>query len=323
MDSIYTRWQPPKLGLTALALLLASCVPSPAGLAIDPLQAPTRQAPPRVEATRGLPDPWTATPTYDPATPTTEPSPTPSPTPRSRFEGPFAIGTSVAGRPLEVYRFGNGPSQRLILAGIHGGYEWNTIALADELISYLRQNLEVVPPGVTLYILRAFNPDGAARSRSYEGRANENGVDLNRNWPFDWARTWPPAGCWSYLPINGGTGPASEPETRALLRFLLGEHIEALISYHSAALGIFPGGHPPHPGSLRLAEAIAEVTDYPYPPIETGCTYTGQLADWAAQNGIAAVDVELSTHYSLDLEQNLRVLQVFLNFQPWGTPTQE
>jgi len=56
----------------------------------------------------------------------------------------------------------------------------------------------------------------------------------------------------------------------------------ALISYHSAALGIFPGGKPDFPPSIRLAKAVSLVSDYPYPPINTGCDYTGNLTDWAA-----------------------------------------
>jgi predicted deacylase len=98
------------------------------------------------------------------------------------------------------------------------------------------------------------------------------------------------------------------------MQYLLGQHVDALINYHSAALGIFPGGQPPDPASLSLAETIAAVSDYPYPPVETGCQYTGQLIDWASLNGIAAVDIELSTHSSTDLRQNLRILTAFLNW---------
>ena len=62
-----------------------------------------------------------------------------SPTPFILAGGtrPAVIGTSVSGRPIEVFTFGNGEKQRMIVAGIHGGYEWNTIALADELISHI------------------------------------------------------------------------------------------------------------------------------------------------------------------------------------------
>ncbi|TET99264.1 MAG: hypothetical protein E3J30_04860 [Anaerolineales bacterium] len=257
--------------------------------------------------------PQESTPLHLPvATPTPASSPTATPTPSPFFRGPIAIGTSVAGRDLEVFQFGSGDSQRMIVAGIHGGYEGNTIRLADELIQVLTAKPDLIPTKVTLYILRSLNPDGEARSDSYKGRANENLVDLNRNWPAYWQSTWPLEGCWTYTYVSGGSHPASEPETRTLMNFLLTYQIESLISYHSAVLGIFPGGQPPDPASISLAEAISNVSDYPYPPIETGCQYTGQLIDWASLQGIAAVDIELTNHEDTDLWQNLKILEAFL-----------
>ncbi len=264
---------------------------------------------------RRLPSAWTPTPSFHPQSDHTSGSPpTPTATLLPFMSGPEVIGYSVAGRPLEVYRFGNGSIRRLIVAGIHGGYEWNTIALAKELIAYLQDHPEAVPSEVTLFILPAFNPDGEARSHGYDGRANENGVDLNRNWPSHWTEEWPLEGCWNYLPISGGPAPVSEPEVAALMHFITSRDIEAIISYHSAALGIFAGGRPASEDSMRLAEAVAEVAPYPYPPLETGCDYTGQLADWASENGVPAIDVELTNHYDTDFEINLRVLEVFLNW---------
>lgn len=269
-----------------------------------------------VEAARPLrlPPAWTPTPTRQPA-PTRTPSPSPEPSPTPMNSGPELIGTSVAGRPLEVFRFGHGPIRRLIVAGIHGGYEWNTIELANELMVYLGDHPELVPRRISLYVLPALNPDGEARSHGRPGRANENGVDLNRNWPSNWQADWPREGCWSYLPISGGSGPASEPEVEALMSFILAKRFDAIISYHSAALGIFPGGQPPIADSVRLAEAVAAVSPYPYPPIDSGCLFTGQFADWAADQGIAAIDLELETHHSPDFEINQRVLEVFLNWR--------
>jgi hypothetical protein len=182
-------------------------------------------------------------------------------------------------------------------------------------MDYLAEHPEIVPRRISLYVLPALNPDGEARSHGWAGRANANGVDLNRNWPSNWQADWPKAGCWNYLPISGGTAPASEPEVAALMAFVLDREIEALISYHSAALGIFPGGQPPQPDSIRLAELVAEVTPYPYPPLDHGCLFTGQFADWAGDQGIAAIDLELSTHGSTDFEINLEVLEVFLNWR--------
>ena len=228
---------------------------------------------------------------------------------------PMVIGYSVTGRPLEVYKFGHGASERLIVAGIHGGYEWNTIALADELIEELYAHPELVPADVTLYILRALNPDGEARAHDRTGRVNENGVDLNHNFPYHWKEEWDREGCWNYLPTTGGTGPASEPETTALINFISLHNFDALISYHSAALGIFAGGMPPFAPSKDLAQSIANKSPYAYPPVNTGCDYSGNLTDWASSvEGIPSVDIELSNHRDTDFGANLRILSVFLSW---------
>jgi protein MpaA len=254
------------------------------------------------------------TPIVSTVTPTATVTATATATTPPYFEGPIVIGYSVLGRPLEVYRFGTGPSARMIIAGIHGGYEWNTILLADQLTSLLIGRPDLIPENVTLFILRSMNPDGEARGKSANARGNENGVDLNRNFPALWRMDSPRQGCWTLIELSPGKTPASEPETLAVMSFLLDEGIEAVISYHSAGLGIFPGGQPPDAASVRLAEAVAEVSDYPYPPVNTGCLYTGQLIDWASKYGIAALDIELTNHKDTDLRQNLRVLDAFLGW---------
>jgi predicted deacylase len=233
----------------------------------------------------------------------------------------YTIGYSVEKRPIVVYQFGAGQHERMIVAGIHGGYEWNTIALADELIAYLRAHPEIIPAGDTLYILRSLNPDGEARGHTPDGRANHNGVDLNHNWAANWKVDWNRDGCWSNRPTTAGAYPNSEPETQALANFLIARRVEALISYHSAGLGIFPSGDPPDPDSVRLAEGISAVSGYQYPPLDTGCEYTGTLPDWALEHGIVAVDLELPTATETDLETNLKILYFLLSWAPPQTPT--
>ncbi len=273
-------------------------------------------------STAALPNTFTP----DPASlylPTVTPNPkstmivvqTPTPFILSGGMRPQIIGYSVSGRPIEVYTFGNGEIQRMIVAGIHGGYEWNTIALADELITHIYENPEIIPSDVTLYILRNLNPDGDARDHGYDGRVNDHGVDLNRNFPTNWAAEWDRDGCWNYGPTTGGIGPGSEPETRALIGFLQSHRIKTLISYHSAALGVFPGGEPWDEESTDFARALAEVTDYSFPPLDTGCIFTGTLADYAVERGAVSVDMELSTHTKTDFERNLDALGILLN---WG-----
>lgn len=231
---------------------------------------------------------------------------------------PMVIGFSLAARPIEVYTFGAGEKEYLIVAGIHGGYEWNTIALANELITHIHENPGVIPTDVTLYIIRNMNPDGEARAHNVDGRVNNNGVDLNRNFPSEnWIAEWDRDGCWIYRPTTGGAYGGSEPETRSVMGFISSRNLEAVISYHSAALGVFPGGVPWTGASKRLASALAKATGYPYPPIDTGCEYTGTLADWAVENGVgAAVDMELRNHRDTDFEENLEALKAFLEFIP-------
>lgn len=236
----------------------------------------------------------------------------------SNGQGANIVGLSVASRPIEVYTFGEGQREYLIVAGIHGGYEGNTIGLANELIRYINDHPELIPEDVTLHIIRNMNPDGEARSSGVDGRVNNNGVDLNRNFPTEnWVADWNRDGCWIYRPTTGGAYGGSEPETRTVMSFISQHNITALISYHSAALGVFPGGVPWEVDSIRLAKALAKATGYPYPPLDTGCEYTGTLADWAVENGVgAAVDMELANHRDTDFNKNLNALKAFLNFVP-------
>lgn len=286
----------------------------------QPVQAAEAPAPPSTGfpgINQIFPAPFTP---YHQPTITLSPLATPiegvTPTPFLLASGKRAtiIGLSFSGRPIEVYSFGQGERKRMIVAGIHGGYEWNTVALADELIMYLDEHPGEIPSDLTLYILRNLNPDGDVRGHDKSGRTNDRGVDLNRNFPINWAAEWDRDGCVQDTGITSGAGPGSEPETRALMNFIQTHPLEALISYHSAALGIFPGGSPWDRDSIRLAEEIARATTYSYPPIDTGCQYTGTLADFAVDQGAAAVDLELSNHRDTDLEMNLTVLQILMNW---------
>ncbi len=297
------------IGLFYSNNLKASAANAPTETARPAPIVATRQIPPTSYFLPTLtPNPFYTPPVFDTSTPFV----------LSNGPHPATIGFSLARRAIDAYTFGAGERQYLIVAGIHGGYEWNTVALANELITYINAHPEVIPTDVTLYIIRDMNPDGEARSHDVDGRVNNNSVDLNRNFPTNnWVADWDRDGCWIYRPTTGGPYGGSEPETRTVMGFISSHHVQAMISYHSAALGVFPGGVPWEEPSKRLAKALAKVTKYPYPPIDTGCDYTGTLADWAVENGVgAAVDMELRTHRDTDFEENLEALKVLVNFQP-------
>jgi len=317
-----TIWVALAWGLNIIGLIAIALV-GIAYLALNPALAASQPQNPGRSFTATLPATYTPLPGGIYYLPTITPNPrstlivvqTPTLFVLAGGNRPAIIGFSVSGRPLEVYTFGHGINQRMIVAGIHGGYEWNTIALADELITHINENPDVIPPDVTLFILRNLNPDGDARDHGIDGRVNDHGVDLNRNFPTNWASDWDRDGCWNYGPTTGGTGPGSEPETRALMTFLQTHRIQALISYHSAALGVFPGGEPWEENSAVFAEALSKATKYPFPPIDTGCTFTGTLADYAVELGAVSVDMELSTHKYTDFSRNLKALNLLLT---WG-----
>jgi predicted deacylase len=293
-----------------VALILTAC-------AIVP-EAPSYQSPDEViihPVTPQIPSPTVCVASNGDATfsgsPTSQVDTSPTQEPDQ-----LVVGYSLEDRSIDVYRFGAGQRHLMVVAGIHGGYEWNTSELAYEIMDYLNAHPAYIPPEITLYVLPVLNPDGLARARGIHGRANANRVDLNRNWPSHWQVTWDETGCWSYLPLTAGDYPGSEPETQALMNFLQTANIQAIVSYHSAAGCIFAGGQPPDPQSVNLAKTLAASSGYAFPPKANICQYTGQLIDWASDQGIPAVDVELTNHSDLELTINLKLLTAFLTWRP-------
>jgi hypothetical protein len=297
-----------------VALLLTGCQPISQLIAFVTLTPTTTHTPVVTATATGTPTPTvTPTVTNTPSpTPSATPTPTITPTPTAGFGEVRVIGYSAGGRPLEVTYFGNGPLHRMIIAGIHGGMEPNTIELADELIDHLHLHPELIPPDITLYFMRSLNPDGEAVGYVPEGRPNANFVDLNRNWDANWQENPDRSGCWQLLILSTGASPNSEPETQALAAFLLENQVEALLSYHSAGKGLYPGGNPPEENSLELALLLSNISGYPYPPVDAGCQYTGQLIDWAVNHQIVGIDIELPNKWETQFDINLQVMNAFL-----------
>ncbi len=250
------------------------------------------------------------------ALPTSIPLPSATPTAAPLpFEGPFVYGTSAGGRELIAYRLGTGPSARALVGGIHGGYEWNTTVLMSDTLDYLQEHIDQIPDNTTLYIIPCANPDGfAAGTDAVNGRMNGNGVDLNRNWDYQWQIT----ATHGTRPVSAGTGPFSEPETAALRDFILDRQIEAAIFYHSAMGKIFSGADRTRSATHELAEKISQVTGYPHAPEGVpGQITTGDAIDYLSTRGIAAIEIELTTHKVIDWEWNRQGVLAFLK---WTIP---
>jgi hypothetical protein len=236
----------------------------------------------------------------------------------------YDIGLSSRGFPLTTHQFNNGPRHIILVGGIHGGYEWNTILLAYEVIDYILEHPEVVPDSITLTIIPVANPDGQELvtgktnrfviedlvENTFPGRFNGKDVDLNRNWDCQWAAT----ALWRDRYISGGERPFSEPETIVLRDFLLQHQPEAVIFLHSAANGVFASGCPDtHQPSMDLARIYGEAAGYPVYERFSAYVVTGDAGDWLTTQGISSISVELKNHVNLDLEQNLGGILAVLN----------
>lgn len=231
-------------------------------------------------------------------------------------ESAAIIGFSTSGLPITVYSFGDGPARVVLIGGIHGAYERNTVLLAYQAIAYFSNHSEAIPHNVTLQIVPAANPDGLRRvagspaplqknqglNAIEKGRFNSNNVDLNRNWDCNWQ----PDAWWGVREVSGGSEPFSEVESRVLRDFLLeGGNTAGVVFWHSAGASVIPGycEERMH-ASERLANIYASAAGYQMVAEFSAYTVTGDATDWLARQKIPAIVVELSTHGLTDWNQN-------------------
>jgi len=132
------------------------------------------------------------------------------------------IGYSVAHRPIVAYRLGNSQARpTAVLLGQMHGDEHAGVILARSIV-HGRRAVE----GINLWVVPTMNPDGLAAGT----RRNAHGVDLNRNFPVRWIR--------QHGDYNSGRRPASEPETRAIMRFLKDVRPAYVVSFHQPLYGV-------------------------------------------------------------------------------------
>ena len=131
------------------------------------------------------------------------------------------LGRSIDGRPIYAYRMGSpyAPTKAVVIGNTHGD-ETAGITVADAIIHGKGIH------AVDLWVIPTMNPDGTAAHR----HGNARGVDLNRNFPFHWAR------------LSGyhysGTGGMSEPETRIIMNFLNRIKPRYIVSMHQPLDGV-------------------------------------------------------------------------------------
>lgn len=173
------------------------------------------------------------------------------------------IGYSVRGYPIRAYELGDRRAAHDVVAvgSMHGNEQDGSV-----LISQLINGAPI--SGVHLWVIPRDNPDGFLR----DVRHNAHGVDLNRNFPTQWRRLT------GYY--YSGPRPSSEPETRALQRFLNRVDPDHLVTFHSPLHGVDVYGSKDRPFARRLATNLA------LPIREFACSGVchGTLTQWFNRN---------------------------------------
>ncbi|WP_159083843.1 M14 family zinc carboxypeptidase [Nocardioides terrigena] len=167
------------------------------------------------------------------------------------------IGRSVRGRPLHAWRLGEPGKRRVVLLSTMHGNEPHT----RQILTSLRDGRPV--RGIDLWVVPVVNPDGLAQRT----RRNARGVDLNRNFPHDWAD------------LDGnyesGPRPASEPETRAVMGFLRQVRPRRVLSFHQPLNGVDTDTK-----DARFARRLARALRLPTTTLDCGGLCHGTMTSW-------------------------------------------
>jgi murein peptide amidase A len=163
-------------------------------------------------------------------------------------------GRTAQGRDIAVFvRAVDAPRRRvLVIGGLHGNEPVTPPAVRGLLQA-------AIAPDIEVWLVPVANPDGSAAGL----RCNANGVDLNRNFPWDWR------------PSDGGPAPLSEPETQALVTLVEQQHPDVVIWVHQPLGYVSAIG----PTDSALEQAWADATGL---PVRFDVTQHGGGESWSA-----------------------------------------
>ena len=166
-----------------------------------------------------------------------------------------SIGRSAQGREIIALvrpAVAEQQHQVIVIGSIHGN-EVTSVPTVSTMVTV------DVPDDVELWLIPDANPDGTAIGT----RCNANGVDLNRNFDWEWD------------PVDGGPGPMSEPETQALASLILREWPDLVVWVHQPLRYIAAIG-PTDPVHARAWAQAARL------PFRDDITQHGGAESWTA-----------------------------------------
>ncbi|NPV39437.1 hypothetical protein BREVNS_0621 [Brevinematales bacterium NS] len=228
----------------------------------------------------------------------------------------FSIGKSHGGRNLWMIEIKPSRPNRsvILLVGSAHPIEWHAQEIPMRLAEYFAAHPEKL--SMTCYVLPIFNPDGFAYMRVIpvfyaSNRKNRYfppeerrpsvytaGVDLNRNFSYQWQKVSDDP----THPYYSGQSPMSEPETKALEKFVSSTPLSLAISFHSPGNTVqYPWGYTKTPQTntrlVQLAHWMAKTIGKGYRAVQDSANYLkpGCEIDWFyGEKGILAVRIEVS-----------------------------
>lgn len=154
------------------------------------------------------------------------------------------IGYTFLGKPLPMYRVGNPYGGKFLFDGeIHGCSDLSAIVHYLFLKWLLESHQRVIEGSTDIWDVRAYNIiekkcllcvpivniDRSERKNA-NGGAYPNGVDLNRNFTYNWINAGSTTPTSDYY---RGTSAASEPETQAMEAVFVNEKPEIYVNFHN------------------------------------------------------------------------------------------
>lgn len=224
---------------------------------------------------------------------------------------PIDTFESIEGRPIYWLRISNNPNTddfskpEIMYTALHHAREPASMQQLIYYMWYLLENYDTDPKvakivnSVELYFVPCINPDGYIyneltdpngggmhRKNRRNVGTNNKGVDLNRNYSYQYGG--PGTSTDPNSDVYLGTGPFSEPETQAMKWFVENHNFSIALNYHSYSDALlFPWGYddattcPDHDLFTRLTDYLVRENNYDNYQSSLLYEAAGDSDDWA------------------------------------------
>jgi len=236
----------------------------------------------------------------------------------------ISIGTSIEGRTIWAFKISDNPDldedePEILFDGMHHAREPMSLEAQLHFMEWLTQNHGTDPEATFLvdnreiWFIPIVNPDGFIynettnpsgggmwrKNRRDNPGSSCKGVDLNRNYPYQWGGVGSSSDPCSET--YRGASAGSEPEVQVYMDFVAARELIANITFHSVAgMVLFPwsytNSHTPDDATFRaIANTMAQSNGYSTgQPGEILYNCSGTTTDWLyGQHAVWAYCVEV------------------------------